>query len=569
MLVLESLLLFSLFNVLALFAAAPAPPPAPVSPTQKNSAAVIQTGVKAIEKEEKPLFQIDTTQEIQKIPDFPDVAKVDVRYPLIPPYSFAHIYWDNANTEMVYEIEEPALDANQKEVLDLLEEGIKELINLSFISVKDRKTVLIYLEKNIRILLTEFAIELTMESYLKIMYYIYRDFVGLNDLEPLMNDYYIEDIECNGVNSPVYLVHRKFRNVRTSLVYKDIHSLASFVEKLAQKCGKYVSYAEPLLDGSLPNGSRVNATYTTDVSSKGPTFTVRKFTSEPWGPLVLIQKNSIIPDILAYIWMLIEYENSFMVIGGTGTGKTTILNSLAFFIPPQARIVSIEDTRELQLEHENWLPSVSRAGVGLTNLLGVKYGEVSLFDLLKASFRQRPDYIIVGEVRGAEAYVLFQAMASGHPSTATMHAENVETLVRRLQTNPINLSGSLVMSLAAVVVMQQTRIKGKEVRKVASVDEIVDVKEVNEGGKVTTNNVFKWEPATDTFKFNPNSRVFNTISEHYGLTKEQVLNEFRLRTALLKEMVRRGITGYKDVQKAIHEYYKEPKDVLKRFGIIK
>ncbi len=1083
----------------------PAPPPRPVVPPAppQNPQQVVKTDVKAIQQEEKPIFSIDTNQDIPKLPELDDPTKIDIRYPLIAPYAYAHIHWENAHTELVYTIEEPTLTDQETEILILLEEGIKELINLSFISVKDQRTVLIYLEKNMRILLTEFAIELKMDSYLKIMYYIYRDFVGLNDLDPLMNDYYIEDIECNGLNSPVYIVHRKYRNIRTSLVYTDMHKMASFVEKLAQKAGKYVSYAEPLLDGTLTDGSRVNATYTTDVSSKGPTYcfvegylqlgngnvvqindffekakktfgsvveegneivhlynetccgvdaatlvqthstlktviklqppkklvvleledgakitvtpnhlfhvvdeqlftleaeklqpkmlipvptqvqvqgcvqsipilsllqefsythkicvrtnaaiyslvqstlatktrkelaqqyntheayfyeilsrgnsisfevleqlcqeqnttiqtlgklqlvvygggtdgkekavdvpntvdvdlaylagaiisdghlsqhsvdiscfnegfshaveqrfeakfkytqryysgnrvylsntfvpyffnkvfeipygkkstivkvpkiifksdnqiiasflrglfdgdgtcksglsyktnskqlaeeltyllsrlgiysylrtsqhqhkvtiptpyeqqfydkinfedsrkksdllrllqkkisdrvysrhgrvlakpylalmkksglsksiiakklnvsynrmlyyqtfspvfaqkilnliperndlnqerayaqwllqshqefvriksvdvienteklpvydieldpctffiagnkpmnifdTIRKFTKEPWGPLLLIQKGSTTSDILAYVWMLIEYENSFMVIGGTGTGKTSMLNALAFFIPPQARIVSIEDTRELQLEHENWLPSVSRAGVGLTNILGIKYGEVSLFDLLKASFRQRPDYIIVGEVRGAEAYVLFQAMASGHPSTATMHAENVETLVRRLQTNPINLSGSLVMSLAAVVVMQQTKIKGKEVRKIASVDEIVDVKEVNEGGKVTVNNVFKWEPATDTFKFNPNSRVFQTISEHYGLTKEQVLNEFRLRSALMKEMIRRGVTGYKDVQKTIQEYYKEPKQVLQRYGLVK
>ena len=364
---------------------------------------------------EKPLFRLESNDNIPNLPDVKDPKQLNIKYPLIPPYTFAHIHWDTANTELVYDIEEPALTDKEKEILKTLEEGIKELINLSYISVNTRDIVLLYLEKNIKILLTELAIPLNMESYLKIMYYIYRDFIGLNELEPLMNDYFIEDVECNGINSPLYVVHRKYRNIRTNLIYKDIHGLASFVEKLAQKCGKYISYAEPLLDGSLQDGSRLNATYTTDVTSKGPTFTVRRFTKEPWSPIQLMQKGTVSPEILAYIWMLIEYENSFMVIGGTGTGKTSFLNAVAFFIPPQSRVVSIEDTRELSLEHENWLPSVSRAGVGLSNLVGTKYGEVSLFDLLKASFRQRPDYIIVGEVRGKEAFILFQAMSSGHP----------------------------------------------------------------------------------------------------------------------------------------------------------
>ncbi len=229
--------------------------------------------IPAAKAEEKPIFRIEQPT-IPMLPDVKDPATFSIKYPLIPPYTFARIRWDSAATELVYEIEEPVLTDNEKQVLDTLEDGIKELINLSFISVKDRDTVLIYLEKNIRVLLAELSIELSTESFLKIMYYIYRDFVGLNELEPLMNDYFIEDIECNGLNSPVYLVHRKYRNIRTNLVYKDIHKMAAFVEKLAQKCGRYISYAEPLLDGSLPDGSRIQAVYSTDVASKGPSFCI-------------------------------------------------------------------------------------------------------------------------------------------------------------------------------------------------------------------------------------------------------------------------------------------------------
>ncbi len=534
----------------------------PKPPEKEN---IVKTPKPNYSNEEKLIFRIEQPT-IPSLPEIKDGAIVNIRYPLIPPYAFARIRWDQDATELVYEIEEPKLDNKEKKVLDTLEEGIKELINLSFISVKDKDTVLIYLEKNIRVLLSELSIELEIESYLKIMYYIYRDFVGLNELEPMMNDYFIEDVECNGLNTPVYIVHRKYRNIRTNLVYTDINKMASFVEKLAQKCGKYVSYAEPLLDGTLPDNSRVNATYSTDISSRGPTYSIRKFTREPWSPIQLMMKGTCSAEVYAYLWMLIEYENSLMIIGGTGTGKTSFINTIAFFIPPQARVVSIEDTKELTLEHENWLPSVARSGVGLTNLLGQRYGEVSLFDLLKASFRQRPDYIIVGEVRGAEAFVLFQAFASGHPGMATMHAENVNTMVKRLETAPINLSGSLIETLSAVVVMTQSKIKGKEVRKVSRIDEIIEVKE-HEGGEVT-NTVFNWDPRTDKFSFNPNSKVFDNISTHYGFTKEQVLNEFKIRTKLLKELFLRGIINFRDVQKIIQEYYKAPEAVLKRFNLI-
>ncbi len=883
-----------------------------------------------VEKEEV-IFHIDTEQKIPDLPSLTNKETIDLKYPLIPPYAYAHIYWDKEAKEIMYAIEEPILDLREKGILILLEEGIRELINITFISVKEGNTLIQFLERNIKVLLTELGISITKETFMKIMYYIYRDFVGLNEIEPLLCDYFIEDIECNGTKFPLYIVHRKYRNLRTNIVFEEVPKLARFVEKVAQKCGKYVSYSNPLLDGSLPDGSldynepfiykenkivkiskigefidrhyiinesntpikienievpafdpktlkiiwrkvdyayrhkinedifevnlefgrkvrltgchslfvltkngvesrrtdeltekdyaiipliipendvikeinvieeisktkyakkfvldnvpehiylekkqeiknylnknykhphqayyemkdkrilpiylynileedilrkckirstsavgiptflkvdenlmkflglyiaegwlynnashasgvyfslnkkekdlintlnksakecfgldiyaepedknavkikissyalwvllneiikiskgakdkripelvlnvnkklqqeflkywnlgdygssaskylandisylslfnkdvatfydrekvalfegirkvksheyytnffvrdcfnpyssmiptllfnplkethnifrnkkvnrerlrsvlnnikyqrfknlgnvdsikfikrwskrgfinegklsdkgnellkeievvnklidsdlgfakinsikkvkssggfvydvsvkdcenfvggyggicchnsRVQATYTVDITSRGPSFSIRKFTKEPWSPTKYIQMRTASPELLAYLWMLIEHEFNVMVIGGTGSGKTSLLNALAFFIPPQARIVSIEDTRELNLEHDNWLPSVAREGIGLANIVGQKYGEVSLFDLLKESFRQNPDYVIVGEVRGAEAYVLFQGMAS-------------------------------------------------------------------------------------------------------------------------------------------------------------
>ncbi|MBS3155180.1 Flp pilus assembly complex ATPase component TadA, partial [Candidatus Woesearchaeota archaeon] len=266
------------------------------------------------------------------------------RYPLIQPYAYAHIHWDPEKKEVMYEIEEPILNSKEKEILKILDDGVKELINISFVSMKEGDVVIQYLEKNVNILLKELGFTLSKETFLKIMYYIYRNFVGLNEIEPLICDYFIEDIECNGIQSPLYIVHRKYRNLKTNVNFNEVQYLASFVEKLAQKCGRYVSYASPLLDGSLPTGQRVNATYTSDVSSKGPTFTLRSFTREPWSPSKMIQEGTVSPEILAYLWILVENEFNVMVIGGTGSGKTSFLNCIAFFIPQQARVVSIEDS---------------------------------------------------------------------------------------------------------------------------------------------------------------------------------------------------------------------------------
>ncbi|MEK6937173.1 MAG: type II/IV secretion system ATPase subunit [Nanoarchaeota archaeon] len=517
------------------------------------------------QQEFKPLFYINPRPQVADIPEIKEKEKIDVKYVLIEPYVYAHIFWDKENNELIYNIEEPILDEKEAGILNLLENSINELINISFIGMKSTDVVIEYLEKNLRVLLSEFKINITKESFLKLMYYIYRDFVGLNEFEPLLRDYYIEDIECNGVNSPVYIVHRKYRNVRTNVIFRDIRKLTSFVEKIAQKCGKYISYASPLLDASLPDGSRVNATYTQDISTKGPAITIRKFTSEPWSPVKLMQFKTVSPEMLAYLWLAIEHESNIMVIGGTGSGKTSLLNSIAFFIPPASRVVTIEDTRELNILHENWLPGVTRSGVGASNLLGTKEGEISLFDLLRESFRQRPDYIIVGEIRGKEAYVLFQGMSSGHPSFGTMHAEDVETMVRRLETPPIELSASLIESLDIVCIIGPAKVNNKEVRRVKKVVEIVRVRGGTEG--VETNSPFVWDPRNDNFYFKEESKVFDKIVIHKGISKEKLFREFVLRTKLLVALYKNNIMEFKEVNDLINAYYKTPEAVLKKFNI--
>ncbi len=514
-------------------------------------------------EKDKTLFKLESSVEMPKFPKG-DRESLDFRYPLIAPYAYAHIYWDHNSKEVMYEVEEPELVPEEKKILNILERSIKELINMSYLSLKKGDTVISYLEKNLKILLSELRITLTKESYLKLMYYIYRDFVGLGKIEPLMNDIYIEDVECNGAEFPIYIVHRKYRNLRTNVVFPKVKSLSSFVERLAQKCGQYVSYATPLLDGALPDGSRVNATFTEDISSRGPTFTIRKFTKEPWTPTHLMYLNTTSVDILAYLWTLVAYERNIMVVGGTGSGKTTFLNALTFFIPPAARIVSIEDTRELNLEHSNWLPAVSRAGVGLANLVGQKYGEVTLFNLLKESFRMNPDYVIVGEIRGDEAYVLFQGMASGHPSFGTMHAGSVDTMIKRLVTPPINLSASLVEVMDAVVIMTHTRRENKNIRRVKEVVEIIEVKEGKSAA--TVNKPFVWDPSKDSFDYVSESYAFKRIASEQGVDPNRLVSEFEAKRIFLTKMYQSSIFEFHDVQEAINAYYKDPKGTLARLG---
>ena len=500
------------------------------------------------------------------IPSFPNVEKqkLDFTYPLLPPYANAHIFWDSESKEIMYEVDEPKLDTEEIKTLSILEEGIKELINISYLGMSKKGSIIEYLEKNIKVLLNELRINLSQESYLKLMYYIYRDFVGLGKIEPLMNDYFIEDVECNGIGFPIYIVHRKYRNLKTNITFKETKQLTSFVEKLAERTGQYISYATPLLDGALPDGSRVNATFTEDISSRGPTFTIRKFTKNPWSPVHLLDFGTISPEILAYLWMMIEYEKNIMLIGGTASGKTTLLNTLTFFIPPAARIVSIEDTRELNLGHSNWLPSVARAGVGLANLVGQKYGEVSLFNLLKESFRQNPNYVIVGEIRGKEAYVLFQGMASGHPSFGTMHANSVDTMIKRLETEPINLSSSLVETMDVVLVMMSTRVGGKDVRRLKEVVEVISIDD-KKGNQL--NKPFIWEPRNDSFTYNSESYILKNLVYQQGISEVELMSEWKNRTLLLNALHEEKIIDFHVVQGIINEYYKDSEKVLSRFKI--
>lgn len=506
-----------------------------------------------------PQVAIDFAPRIPPMKKVKNKSKVNLRYCIVSPFAYIHIYWDQKAYELIYEIEEPKLNLEEERHKDQIVSAMRSMINFSEIIGGKKETLFEYIDRRLKLLAIELGIELSYESYKKIYYYLCRDFIGFNEADPLLRDYFVEDIECNGAQTPVYLVHRVFRNLKTTLIFNDSQKLESFVEKLAQRCGKYISYAQPILDGSLPDGSRVNATYTKDITSKGPTFTIRKFTKTPWTPPQLIGFNTLSPEMLAYLWMLVEYKMNLLIVGGTASGKTTLLNAMAFFIPPESRVVTIEDTRELNLPRENWLPSVSRGATGIGGM-----GEINLYELLRASFRQNPDYVIVGEVRGKEASVLFQGMASGHSSIATIHADSVETVVKRLETPPIELSPTLLNVLDSMCIMTHAIVNNQETRKLR---EIVEVVNVDNEGIALTNTPFMWNAMEDRFYFKKESKMFQKITKRYGLGRDELFNEFRRRAELLYKMYQQKIFNFIEVQEIINEYYKKPESILKRFQI--
>jgi flagellar protein FlaI len=515
--------------------------------------------------ERKPPYEKFTLREprITPIEAQDDVTRVDVKYPLIEPFAQAHVKWDPAEKKLVYSLIEPAITPAERDMLSRIETGLAETIDVRISAARDTEQIIDYIQERSASIIKELGLSIPPESYSNMMYYIVRDFVGLNEIEPMMHDPYIEDIGCTGVDSHVYIVHKRFGSMETGLVYKDIEQLSNFVIKMSERCGRYISYATPLLDGSLPDGSRVQASLAKDVTTKGPTFSIRRFRKNPFSPVDLMNTGTVSADIMAYLWLLVEYGASLMICGGVSTGKTSLLNVISMFIPREDKIISIEDTREINLPHENWIPSVSRSGFGIPDSSGRRYGEVDLFDLLKESFRQNPDYVIVGEVRGKEAYVLFQGMASGHPSMGTIHAGSIDDVMKRLQSPPIELAPSLIESLDVLIVMVNAKEKGKSARRVK---EIVEVQGVDyKSGRAQSRNIFRWIPSQDAFEENCiDSELLQRISFWEGITMKEINTEMDDRRKFLKWMQKNGIVQYDEVCGLVNSYSKDRKKVMEQ-----
>lgn len=517
--------------------------------------------MKNVGKVKYPLIKIKEPRHLVIFPSLKKASEIDIKYPLLEPFVYANIKWDAKKKALLYKVIEPNLSKSEREIFEIVKKDLLELIDVELSAITESGKVFEYIQDNLQKVLDDENINLTKEAYVKIMYYVYRDFVGFNEIEGLLHDPYIEDIGCPGLNISVFVVHRKFGSVETNIIFKDSGYLNNFVIKLSERCGRYISYAKPLLDGSLSDGSRVQATLAKDVTTKGPTFSIRKFRVEPFSPVDVLNFNTASSELMAYLWLMVESRTSSIICGGVSTGKTTFLNVMSMFIPPEDKIVSIEDTRELNLQHENWIPSVSRIGFGVPEVTGKRYGEVTLFELLKESFRQNPDYVIVGEVRGKEAYVMFQGMASGHSSLGTIHAGSLEDVVKRLETPPIELSPSLIETLDIVVVMVHAKEKGKSARRVKEINEIESIDPKT--GTPHSIKVFSWSPSTDTFSENmEESYLLKKMAYERGASFEGMMEELRTRARILEWMRKFGVTNFDEVAKLINLYYKEPSIIM-------
>jgi archaeal flagellar protein FlaI len=490
----------------------------------------------------------------------PSMKEVEVRA-VNPPYSYSRVSYNDRTKEYLYEVIEPQLSAHEKQLVEHLKSTLTRILGseVGSLSTADKRA---YLRGEAAEYFRSRGIVLSPLSMERVVYYVLRDFVGYGPVDALIFDTEVEDISCDGVDVPLFIFHGKFESVKTNVVFSDEESLNSFIVMLGQRCGKSVSVSSPILDGTTPEGHRVQATYAREITTRGSSFTIRRFKERPFTPVDLVLMGTASEEMVAYFWFAAEQGESVIVCGGPAAGKTSTLNAIALFIPPTAKIVSIEDTREVNLPHENWIPGATRSGSGDRGPDGKAAGEVDMFDLVRASLRQRPNYIIVGEVRGRETYTMFQAMATGHTTYSTMHADSVKSMVNRLENPPINTPRILLSALNNVIIEIQARTEKGVVRRLKQVLEIVGFEpETNE---LITNTVYEWDPATDKFVFKGHSFLFDKIMDLKNFTTEEMDAEFQRRTQVIHYLVEQNVTDYRQLWRMIAAYYKEPNEVMNR-----
>ncbi|OKY78134.1 MAG: ATPase involved in archaellum/pili biosynthesis FlaI [Candidatus Methanohalarchaeum thermophilum] len=474
-------------------------------------------------------------------------------YSVNEPYAYIRITYDPETHTNTYRIIEPDLNETERKILDELKEKLVKNIDIDLREVeKDAEK---HLRKKITEILRNLGIKLGPKQREKIIYFLVRNFYGFGKIDPLMKDPRIEDISCDGPNIPVYIYHQKYESAKTNITFNEESKLDSFVIKLAQRTGRHISVAQPLLDGTLPDGSRIQISLSNEVTTKGSTFTIRKYREEPFTPPDLVDFNTFSSAMVAYFWLAVENGKSVIFAGGTASGKTTSLNAISLFIPPEMKIVSIEDTRELNLPQPNWIPGVTRQSFG-----GTEETEIGMYKLLKSALRQRPEYVVVGEVRGEEAYVLFQAMSTGHTCFSTMHADSVQSAVHRLENPPINVPRSMLESLDIFSIQTQARIGGERVRRCKDIVEIVGVDP--HSGELLTNKVFTWIPARDEFRYSGTSNIFEEIIEEKGMNESEIEEELERRQKIIEWMRLKDIRHYEDVAKVVVGYYREPERIM-------
>jgi flagellar protein FlaI len=473
-------------------------------------------------------------------------------YPLRAPFSYALIVRDKGTGEVSYIVDEIPLNNQEQDAFMKL----KNILEANLQAPHEQESPIESFRRQLPSIMEKsrgLTKDLSNVGLRKIVHFLEGEIAGFGKIDSLLADAYIEDISCNGVNIPIYLWHRKYENIKTNLLFKEEDELDDFVMKIVHKAGKHVSIAYPTVDATLPGKHRLAVYYKKEVTPLGTSFTIRKFREDPYTVVDLINNDTMSIEVAAYLWLLIENKLSSIIIGATGAGKTTALNAVAGMIHPEQKIISVEEVAEVNLLRENWVSTIARSGFGIESS-----GEISLYELIRNSVRHRPDWIIVGEVRGEEAYVLFQTLATGHGGLCTMHAEDADTAIKRLTQPPMNIPGTIIPLMNCVVSVKHVKAPVLvNYGKAASKRKFDKVSEVISSG--TIHDVFVWDNAAETYRADlSNSYLFRKISEKWSLPIDYVIEEFDKRKEVLQYLIEKNIRSHRSIATFLSKFYGNP-----------
>ncbi len=477
------------------------------------------------------------------------------RYWVNQPYAYVSILRDDAEGELHYRVTEPALGQFEEYILEELNMILRN--NLMYEDLGDESERATKFDQRVTELIDEHTAAISPLSIHKLRYYLRRDFVGYERIDPFLYDQAIEDISCDGSNLPVFVYHQEYRDLDTNVEFNE-SDLRSFVTRLAQRAGKHLSVSNPMVDASLPDGSRVQLTFGGEIATRGPNFTIRQFSSVPDTPIDLINWGTFSVEQMAYLWLAIENNRSLLFAGGTGAGKTTSLNAVSFFIPKKSKIVSIEDTKEINLPHDNWVQSLTRES-STTN----DAGDITMYQQLQTALRQRPEYLLVGEIRTESrvALTFFQAMATGHTAYTTVHSESVMGVINRLENEPLGVPTQMIKELDIISIQKQVLLGEDRVRRNESITELVSS---GDSGDILINEVFEWNPSDDSFNTKYDSNVMDEIAADRGWSHTQLEEAIDRRERVLQYMLDNDITWHEDVARIIHSFIEDEETVLQR-----
>ncbi|NGM69941.1 type II/IV secretion system ATPase subunit [Natronolimnobius sp. AArcel1] len=487
----------------------------------------------------EPLIEFDGIDGLEEVE----------RYWVDAPFSFVTIGYDSERSHHRYHVVEPRLTESERLLLETLFEDIRD--PLLYREQDADADVEAILQDTIREYLERYGAEIEMATFYRLFYYIHRDFRGYGRLDPIMHDPHVEDISCDGYELPIFVYHEGYTDIETNVSFGP-DELDQFVVRLAQHSGRHISIGDPMVETTLPDGSRAELALGREVTPRGSAFTIRKYADEPFTPVDLIEYGTFSIEQMAYLWLAIEHNKSLLFAGGTASGKTTSMNAISMFIPPRSKVLTIEDTRELQLYHDNWLSSVTRERIH-------EGTDVSMYDLLRSALRHRPEYIVVGEVRGEEAITLFQAMNTGHTTYSTMHADSVQTVINRLENEPINVPRPMVQSLDILSVQTLTRLEDGRVRRNKVIAEIEGIDQRT--GELDYSTAYTWDNDGDEFH-SSGSHVLETIRNERGWSRTQLLTELKDRERFLQYLCANDISDYRRFTALVNEYYVDRESVL-------